>query len=132
MNTRNVFFRVVVVMFLTAMFGTETKLAAQQSKQPDWANMLFHKDSVLTNAPFVFEGRMIGGTSHGPFNVGRSYLFEIEKVYRGGERLQAGTVEVIVRLNENGLGLTHLFSKWYLTFTHNEVSEKHTTVLSLK
>jgi hypothetical protein len=53
-------------------------------------------DDVINTAPFVFEGRMIKEMSGGTYAW--YYLFEIEKVYRGGERLQAGTVEIIVKL----------------------------------
>jgi hypothetical protein len=78
-------------------------------------------DGVINNAPFVFEGRMIG-RSFG--HLDDSYLFEIEKVYRGGERLQAGTVEIVVimpievLMNRSLMGFSY---DWHIIFAKEVV-----------
>ena len=59
-------------------------------------------DSIMNHAPYIFEGRMIGGGigyryKQDSLNEYSCYLFEIEKVYRGGERLKEGTVEIVTR-----------------------------------
>ena len=122
MNTRSKFFRVVVfVLFFAAMLGKETKVVAQD--YPSYSEIDFPRriitvptDSSIKNAPFVFEGRMIKSVDRFHY---RSYLFEIEKVYRGGERLQAGTVEFIENLPEfrtPEYNLVHFLSGWHLIF----------------
>ena len=92
-------------------------------------------EEIINNAPFVFEGRFVKeglsskrsmhlekGDSTNPayslYNghvLYRSYLFEIEKVYRGGERLKAGTIEVIVTRSRFYDPIT-LYQGWYLLF----------------
>jgi len=108
------------LVFLAAMLGGRMELVAQnrisivydnysyapdeeRARKPDFSNPVMTTDccpkvknkvdSIMNNAPFVFEGRMI------KWDTGStSYLFEIEKVYRGGKQLQVGTVEVIAKL----------------------------------
>ena len=89
------------LLFLIILFGKINPLAAQA----DFSNWIITTDccpkeknridSIINNAPFVFEGRMIKWS---PGLYYDSYLFEIEKIYRGGEQLQAGTVEIISKL----------------------------------
>ena len=119
----------VLFIFLSIMFGRETQLTAQVGRMingprpADFSNtVLTHDccpevrkklDSIINNAPFVFEGRVIGGEIGGPHG---SYLFEIEKVYRGGERLQAGTVEIIQRFVSYNSPFIALYNSWYILF----------------
>ena len=96
----------ICFLLLCLILGKETKLLAQwgDPNTPDYSNPIIttdccpiakqRLDSIVTNAPFVFEGRVIGMVYGSLYD---SYLFEIEKVYKGGERLQAGTVELIVK-----------------------------------
>ena len=117
---------VVFLNFLTAICGIHTQVIAQVSKKkiperPDFTNQAITTDccpmrkgivdSVINNAPFVFEGRMI---KYDPSSL--SHLFEIEKVYRGGERLQAGTVEVVVKMSHPIEPLTRFFNGWHIIF----------------
>ena len=76
-------------------------------------------DNFLNNAPYVFEGRVIRGAWGNPDEDGlgtASYLFEVEKVYRGGERIKAGTVEIISRENLKEPVISYAENKWYLLF----------------
>jgi hypothetical protein len=73
----------------------------------------------MSNAPFLFEGRMIKWIPPADYSHRyHSYLFEIEKVYKGGERLQAGTVELIARMPNapNEPPLLVFGNGWYLIF----------------
>lgn len=64
-------------------------------------------DSIINNAPYIFEGKMVrGGAQYGDLNNGKpykSYLFEIEKVYRSENVLKSGTVEYIARMPVNSI-----------------------------
>jgi len=113
---------IVFVFFLAVMLGSGMKLIAQV----DFSNRVINSDccpkekriaeDIMNNAPFVFEGRMIKQV-YGSFND--YYLFEIEKVYRGGERLQAGTVEIIVRMPNVITDVSRPVSfhtAWYIIF----------------
>ena len=99
----------VCFILLLALMGKENKVAAQTDEE--WFEWQFTNpvattdccprqkkiiDSIMNYSPFVFEGRMIrdGGYKQGYFY----YLFEIEKVYRGGEQLKEGTVEIVSRM----------------------------------
>ena len=92
----------IFLVLLSILLGNETQVVAQL--QVDFSNPRITTDccpefkqkldSMINNAPFVFEGQMIKRFMGGNYVA---YLFEIEKVYRGGKRLQAGTVEVIVK-----------------------------------
>ena len=101
---------IMFFMFLAIVLGKGTDVIAQERQQEDelshvdFSNpvmttdccqlMKQRMDSIINNAPYVFEGRMIKKENG---SCDDYYLFEVEKVYRGGERLQAGTVEVIAR-----------------------------------
>jgi len=112
-----------VLMFL-AIFGSNgTKLVAQRYI-PNVPNAVLTTDccprqkqkvdSIINNAPFVFEGRVIK-IMNGRFQL--YYLFEIEKVYRGGERLQAGTVEIVSRgVEETWTPPVSLANRRYIIF----------------
>jgi hypothetical protein len=99
---------VLLLIFFSALLGNGVQVVAQEPWKPDFSNPVMTTDccpvlkqkidSAIYNAPIVFEGRMIKSVC-GIAND--YYLFEIEKVYRGGERLQAGTVEVIVKYPES-------------------------------
>jgi len=107
-------------MFLSIVLGRGTQVMSQERQQVDdlshvdFSNRVLttdccpiakqRLDSIMNNAPIVFEGRVVNRS-------GYSCLFEIEKVYRGGERLQAGTVEVIV----SSL-IVSLSSGWHIIF----------------
>ena len=117
----------------TVMLGKETQVAAQELQQVDdlshvdFSNSMITTDccpvvkqridSAINNAPIVFEGRMIK-MIYGTANC--YYLFEVEKVYRGGERLQAGTVEVIVKnpqWQSSAADVPMVFSpRWHIIF----------------
>ena len=113
----------VVLVFLSIFGGKETKLAAQRHI-PNVPNSVLTTDccpqqkrkvdSIINNAPFVFEGRMIKSMN------GLSqlyYLFEVERVYRGGERLQAGTVEIVSRwVEETWTPPVSLANRRYIIF----------------
>ena len=112
----------VFIIFLTALCGTHMQVAAQVDGIPyipDFSNPVIHTDccpefkeavdNIMNNAPFVFEGRMIKIKTGAEY---RSYLFEIEKVYRGGERLQAGTIELVGTLPTD----VSFGEGWYLIF----------------
>jgi len=97
----------ILFLFLFLMIGKETVLATDPAKP------YIDIDSVMNNAPFVFEGQMIKKAFGKRGN--NSYLFEIEKVYRGGERLQSGTVELIVKFPENSVGANTSFGYgWHI------------------
>jgi len=127
---------VVCVIFFATMLGNGIRLVAQEERQivggghqVNYSNPVFTTDccpelknivdSIMNNATFVFEGRMIKeilyADDHYRYD---SYLFEIEKVYRGGERLQAGTVELIVDKAKTPLTASHVrfYSSWYIIF----------------
>ena len=100
-------------IFLVALMCKENKMVAQPIDEEDkFKNRIittdnFPKekkviDSIMNHAPYIFEGRMIGGGigyryKQDSLNEYSCYLFEIEKVYRGGERLKEGTVEIVTR-----------------------------------
>ena len=117
----------------TILLGNETQVVAQELQQADdlshvdFSNSIITTDccpvvkqridSAMNNAPFVFEGRMIK-KENGSMND--YFLFEVEKVYRGGERLQAGTVEVIVKYPQwqsSAADVPMVFSpRWHIIF----------------
>jgi hypothetical protein len=75
-------------------------------------------DSILNQAPYVFEGRVVRGASGNFDEVGfgtYSFLFEVEKVYRGGEHVKAGTVEIVTRRNFDP-SVRFYEGQWYLLF----------------
>ena len=95
-------------MFLALLLGKEMQLVAQDllypPRKPDFSNPIITSnccpkykntvDNIINNAPFVLEGHIIKETYGIDYNY---YLFEIEKVYRGCERLQSGTIEILTR-----------------------------------
>ena len=121
----------VCVMFLAFVLGLETKGVAQPKPIKDRRSDIEFSnremttdccprykdlvDSIVNNAPFVLEGRIIKkafGTLY------RSYLFEIKKAYRGGERLQAGTIELITKMpiDAEDPPLVSLANSWHILF----------------
>lgn len=131
-NMHNIYKLLLFFALITVFTGKENLLFAQI--RPNFSNPIIstdnyprHKqklDSIMNNAPFVFEGRMIkGGVTYGYKDKDgyfySCYLFEIEKVYRGGERLHGGTVEVVSRI-PNYMGEPSFvgFSDavWYILF----------------
>ena len=128
MSKKRIYIVAIFAILLTAMFGIETQLVAQERQRlggggPSFENPVittdccpWHRqilDSVMNNTPFVFEGRMIKSEFYG--RLDDSYLFEIEKVYRGGERLQAGTVEIVDRLVAF-MPRLNFYRGWYIIF----------------
>ena len=116
-------FFTAVLLFLFIFGSIETKLAAQRPRHiPDFSNPVLNTnccpiekrriDSIMNNAPIVFEGRMIRSTG-GVF--ANYYLFEVEKVYRGGERLQAGTVEIVSKIPDDGSAAS-FGGGWHIIF----------------
>ena len=123
MNKKNFFKQVVFLTFLIVI-GKETQLAAQVGGYPHIPNFSNHVittdccpdykrklDSIMIHAPFVFEGRMIKRV-YGNFYD--SYLFEIEKVYKGGERLQSGTVEIVAKIDPREPPLAGFAYGWHI------------------
>jgi hypothetical protein len=121
-----------VLVFLFIFGSKETKLAAQERRNVhgelvDFSNRaittdccLWNKrriDSIMNNAPIIFEGRMIKGEGGLFYN---SYLFEIGKVYRGGERLKSGSIEIISSYSDgiSPIALTpaSFTSGWHIIF----------------
>jgi hypothetical protein len=127
-------FCIFLAIFLSSnnsLFGQEPQPIAPPLS-PDFSNRVITTDccpkykktldSIMNNAPFVLEGRVIKQIYGNLYN---SYLFEIEKVYRGGERLQAGTVELVAKIPRNSMEEPPLpvFSpRWYTLFA-KEIDE---------
>ena len=103
MKTKCLLFITITLIGLSNLFA-----------QPDFSNPILneccsdariHMDSIINNAPFIFEGKLIESDNQSykanEETCFRSYLFEVEKVYRGGTRIKEGTVEVIVTRSIN-------------------------------
>ena len=120
----------VLLLILVAVFLGWGMQGIAQPVEPDYSKKVLNSEhwtkqkleNMLNTAPFVFEGRVIGYVPASHTRL--SYLFEIEKVYRGEERLQAGTVEIIIGrargeeleiMDENN-PLMHLSAGWHLVF----------------
>lgn len=113
-----------LIFFIITLFNFYIAFA-----QPDFSNPLLKNDccpeakerldSVMNNAPYVFEGRMVETDYLDKISENgddyRSFLFEIDKVYKGGERLKGGTVEVITKERCLSCGRTGFAkSSWYI------------------
>jgi len=123
---------IAVAIVFTAIYGTVKQAVAQQPgiKNPgarsDFSNQILTNplykeklDSIINNAPYVFEGRLIKKSTNT-----RSYLsclFEINKVYKGEEVLQAGRiVKMFIKGVPNGVqDYPYFFGNWHIIFAKN-------------
>ncbi len=111
------------LIIIVALLSQVNKTNAQQ----DFSNPILkgccpeakaRLDSIVNNAPYVFEARVINADYKGyQTQAGDAYLsfvFEIDKVYRGSEILKGGTVEVITKPKDL-YGITGFGKEiWYL------------------
>ena len=126
-----------MLIFLFLIFGKETQLKAQGGRpinghrSTDFSNQVITTDccpearkildSIMTNAPFVVEGRVLRWL---PGLFYTSYLFEIEKVYKGGDRLQAGTIEIVQKKLYGPPLISLVENRWYILFA-KEIDTSH-------
>jgi len=105
------------ILILTIIACLATVLHAQEDFNPESERFNSfrinqnERDSILKNAPIVLEGEFIdskrGLTTSGVYHS--SYLFKVKKVYKGGESVGIGTIE-IVTINQDSkyTGLSHM------------------------
>lgn len=115
---------IAFAIVFSAMYGAMKQTVAQQPRiRSDFSNQILTKplykeklDSIINNAPYVFEGRLIKRASNTRAYL--SCLFEINKVYKGEEELQAGRiVKMFIKGVPNGVqDYPYFFGNWHIIF----------------